>query len=330
MYVCKYGNHSLFVDTEAPETFDLLKKLSNEHKLFCLGCGRQVIFHKCTVKDSHFAHRSSQGKLCDFEQYIINLPDSHKKALKELQNRFSGSNNPQLFIKLIDKHWTSMTICVNDKTVAIELLQPNISLNKIEKLKQAYIEKGINVLWIFVMEDISCEYKSVSIKGSNSFFQTNNYIIDFDPESKKIYILFKDHKFSTNHNGIFHTSISLDHLIVNAEGKISESIKTQYDDWKSQQSLQAKLKQQLSIAQSAYNTSTNVSSSNASLDLTYDEILHNVRQWIENVRAGAGYNTLTAIRTLINNYSDYRQVYSETLQSVEDPVLKKKLESVLR
>lgn len=325
MYVCKYGENKLFVDVDAPETFDWLKSLSNEHKLFCLGCGRQVIFRKCAVKDSHFAHLSSQGKLCDFEEYIVNLPNSHKRALNELQNRLAQSNNPQLFEKLIDKHWTSMTICVKDKTVAIELLQPNVSQNVIQKLKKAYAEKGISVLWLFVIEDIFCEYKSVSVTGTNRFFQTNNYILCLDPESKSVYI-----KCKTNCNGIFQTSISLDKLTINAEGKISDCIKDQYDNWKSQQNLQAQqLKEQQSKAQFTYQLSTNSPSPNIPFDSTYDEMLHNVRLWIERVQAGAGHTTVDAIHKLITIYPDYRQIYIEALQDVDDSALKKKLESIL-
>ena len=330
MYVCKYGENKLFVYPDAPETFDWLKSLSKENKLFCWGCGRPVIFCRCTAKKSHFAHRNSEGKLCDFEEYITNLLDSHKMALKELQARFAESNNPQLFEKLIDRHWTSMTLCVEDKTVAVELLQPKTSYIAIKKIKNAYSEKGIGVLWLFISQDTSCEYESVSNIGANRFFKSNNYIIYFDPENDRINIEFKENKPDLYHCNIFRTSISLDQLTVDTEGKVSKCIKAQYDNWKSQRELQAQqLKEQTQKMQFTYQFSANSPLPNTSLDSTYDEMLHNVRLWIKNVQSGAGNITLDAIHKLITIYTEYRQIYIEVLQNVEDTALKKKLESLL-
>lgn len=330
MYVCNYEDSKLFVDAANPEAYDRLKNLSNEHKLFCLGCGRQVIFRRCTAKDSHFAHLSSQGKQCDFEQYIMNLPESHKSALEKLKNKFAESNNPQLFEKLIEKHWTSMTLCVDGKIVSIELLQPKASYITTQNLKKVYAEKGIGVLWLFIVDDTFCEYESVSNTGASGFFQSNNYIIAFNPENDQIAIEYKEGKTDLYHSDIFKTSISLDQLTIDTEGKVSKCIKVQYDNWKKQWKLQAqRYKEQSAKVQSIYWSSEKSNLSNLPLTLTRDELQNNVTQWIESVQNGAGWVTLNAIRTLITKYPEYLQVYKENIQGIKDPELKAKFEILL-
>lgn len=134
-------------------SFQLTEK-PNE-KLFCPGCGSEVIFKNGAIKVPHFAHKPNSD--CSFG---TGESESHmlmKKNFYEITKRKYPALIQTVEDNSFNKRRADLSIVGKDKKLVVEFQASKISTREIIKRTLDYNRQGYYVLWIFHISRLKAE-----------------------------------------------------------------------------------------------------------------------------------------------------------------------------
>ncbi len=185
---CIYNNDNLYA-VDVKTDFELekyVRTIGKKRILLCANCLKPVIYKRGEIRDAHFAHIDNSDE-CDYARFS-KLNSKRSKAWKEvkeiLYNHFASINSNNKVIKddrIINKHWTDLSIEINGIKLGIEIDDKTMTANKLDGIKNEYKQKNIRVDWVILdkLSEINKESEVYYIKRA-FLNEDNNTLIVVD------------------------------------------------------------------------------------------------------------------------------------------------------
>ena len=221
-----------------------IRKASGRRELRCIDpdCNNPIVKYCHGEKKSpYFAHINKS--LCEYEEFDRENTSIIKIIKLKLFDIIKNNGfNVQLDVKLIPHHYTHLLVSNQEKKLAIELVNRNISANRIDFLASNYKNNNINVKFVVIneLEDPICENELAFVKRFivNEVDKNDVLEIELNGKSVKQYII-DSNKYqyngreisSKNYPQIYQMNGNICNITIENDTLTLKSFFEDYDSW---------------------------------------------------------------------------------------------------